>query len=167
MESSIEFRDLLLEYHFILMSSKRRAEHVNEDESVLLNRLYVNREWFHYMRRHLFNDEDIFEIITDKRRLGNKRFLLDEKHRCPGCEDGKPFKIIKYRGIDIPVYDDDYGQQDFAVIDGKIVSGGSYNFFADDEFIGYVDIMLEDKYLKNEYDMYAEIKALYPEWKDK
>lgn len=39
----------------------------------------------------------------------------------------EPFKILDYRGISVPLYFDDYGQQIYAVINGKEYGFGSYN----------------------------------------
>ena len=167
MRDNFGFRHLLLEYYFILSSSQSKFEHKLMDEDTLDERLYVNLEWFHYLRSQLFKEEEVFKVIKDRRILNKKMFLLPEKQRCPGCDDGRPFKIIRYRNIDIPVYDDDYGQQDFAVINGEEISGGSYNFFAHEEFMNYVDRMLEKKYLEDDYNMHYEIIKLFPEWKEK
>ena len=53
------------------------------------------------------------------------------------------YSIIKYRDQIIPVYNDDYGQQMYAVFRGRELSGGSYNFNYIDAFLPTVDEMLD------------------------
>lgn len=61
-----------------------------------------------------------------------------------------PYRLILYRGVILPIYRDDYGQQDFTVIRNRVISGGSYNSFAVDEFIYEVDKILEEEFLTEE-----------------
>ena len=65
-----------------------------------------------------------------------------------GCklEEGKEYEfkfplvgILSYNGEDIPVYDDDFGQQDFCMYHGKSISGGAYNLFPESEFIAHIE----------------------------
>lgn len=158
----IEFRDLLLQYYTLLTSFKYRLQQNIDSSREFQKRISVNMAWFHYLIEHL-DSKDVFKKTFEKRKLSRKKFLLPEDQRCPGCEDGKPLYILKYRGIDIPVYDDDYGQQEVAYFDGKAISGGCYNFFPEYEFIFYIDRYLEDRYLEGNYDMYKEIISLFPD----
>lgn len=167
MNNKYEFRDLLSHYFFNLSRIRYdldKKELIYDEAKKLL---YQNISWMHEIKRYAYSKEDLYEEIKDKRVLNRKEFLLPEDKRCPGCIDGKPFYVIKYRNIMIPVYDDDYGQQDFAIVLGETVSGGSYNFCAAEEFCDCLDRKLEYQYLENKYDMKAEIDALYPEWKKK
>ena len=52
---------------------------------------------------------------------------------------GDVIKILYYRGKFIPIYNDDYGQQEVAIIDGQEHGAGAYNFFSDGEFMDIVD----------------------------
>ena len=51
----------------------------------------------------------------------------------------EPIFILLYRGEEIPVYDDDYGQQEFIIYNGEHYSGGTYNFAAVFDFCSFVD----------------------------
>ena len=161
--NNFEFRDILLEYHFRLNVIKTRIERGEESLLETSQERYINLKWYQFIRDMAFDKEEYLQLIKDKRTLNRKEFLLPEDKRCPGCEDGRPYMIIKYREVLIPGYDDDYGQQDFAVIFGEDVSGGAYNFFSFIEFINHVDYMLEKKFLVDDYDMKSELKELYPE----
>jgi hypothetical protein len=55
-----------------------------------------------------------------------------------------PYKLLLYRQEKIPVYSDDYGQQDFIVYKGKAFYGGPYNFCADNDFCSFVDTIKDD-----------------------
>lgn len=150
------FTDILIEYCFNLTRIKSDIERNTTSQVDSQSALRVNLDWFRYIRNQLLDYTDYVEEIGDKKTLNKKEFLLPESKRCPGCDDGKPYKIIKYRNVLIPIYDDDYGQQDFTIIFGKEMSGGSYNLYSYMEFINYVDYELQNRFLNNEYDMFKE-----------
>ena len=153
----MEFKDILAEYCFNLTRIKSDIERGDTSLFNTKDARRINLTWFHYYRDLILKYEDYIEEIRDKRTLNRKEFRLSESQRCPGCDDGKPYKVIKYRNVLIPIYDDDYGQQDFTVIFGKEISGGCYNLYSYLEFINHVDYELEKKYLNNEYDMIKEL----------
>lgn len=62
----------------------------------------------------------------------------------------EPWAILEYKGDIYPVYNDDYGQQDFIVLDDTSFGGGAYNFGADYDFIDRIDSWLKEKEYKNE-----------------
>lgn len=54
-------------------------------------------------------------------------------------------RTLVYRGKKIPVYSDDYGQQDIIFYKRRVIGGGAFNFLSDLDFISHVDdIDLED-----------------------
>ena len=162
MGEKLTFGDDLTEYCFNLTRIKFDIDRNEKSQISNQSALRINLDWFRYIRNQLLDYADYIEEIKDKRTLNRKEFRLPESKRCPGCDDGKPYKVIKYRNILIPVYDDDYGQQDFAVVLGKEISGGSYNHCSYLEFINYVDYELQNRFLNNEYDMFKEeISILY------
>lgn len=63
----------------------------------------------------------------------DKVLYHDDKIHDELCE------ILCYRGKEIPVYNDDYGQQMYAIYEGKILSGGAYNFAAEFDFCDMID----------------------------
>ena len=50
-----------------------------------------------------------------------------------------PYRLIFYRGEEVPVFLDDYGQQEFIVFRSRICCGGGYDSMADDYFCKFVD----------------------------
>lgn len=150
------FTDILIEYCFNLTRIKSDIDRSTTSQADSRSALRTNLDWFRYLRNQLLDYTDYIEDISDKRTLNRKEFLLPESKRCPGCDDGKPYKVIKYRNVMIPIYDDDYGQQDFAIVFDKEISGGSYNLYSYIEFINYVDYELQNKFLNDEYDMFKE-----------
>ena len=150
------FTDILIEYCFNLTRIKSDIERNTTSQVDSQSALRINLDWFRYLRNQLLDYTDYIEEISDKRTLNRKEFLLPESKRCPGCDDGKPYKVLKYRNVLIPIYDDDYGQQDFTIIFDKEISGGSYNLYSYIEFINYVDYELQNRFLNNEYDMFKE-----------
>lgn len=154
---TMEFKDILTEYCFKLTIIKRDIDRGDKSSFNTKEARYINLTWFQFVRNDYVDIEQYIQTITDKRTLNRKEFRLPESQRCPGCDDGKPYKVIKYRNVMIPVYDDDYGQQDFTVLFGKEISGGCYNHYSYLEFINYVDYELEKKYLNNEYNIIEEL----------
>ena len=54
--------------------------------------------------------------------------------------DGFPLiGLLHYRGVTVPMYNDDYGQQVFAKWNGREVSGGAYNPYYCEEFVMELD----------------------------
>ena len=51
----------------------------------------------------------------------------------------EPVSILEYRGEEIPVYCDDYGQQEFIIYKGNIYNGGAYNITAEYDFCAFID----------------------------
>ena len=62
--------------------------------------------------------------------------------------NNKPYGILRYRGQEVPIYTDDYGQQDYMIFRGETVGGGAYNFFSDVEFCNYIDKILDNDIAK-------------------
>jgi hypothetical protein len=108
--------------------------------------LRVNFDWF----RRISEDERPYEyeVITYK----ELSFAERGQYRHP--ELGDVTQILYYRDRVIPIYDDDYGQQDVALIDGVLQGAGAYNFFSLEEFMDMVD-------LKEYYALETEISGYY------
>ena len=51
--------------------------------------------------------------------------------------------LLEYRGQVVPMYDDDYGQQVFAIFRGRDLVGGAYNMWYCDSFIDEIDYALD------------------------
>jgi len=51
--------------------------------------------------------------------------------------------LLEYRGQVVPMYDDDYGQQVFAVFRGRDLVGGTYNLLYCESFMSEIDYALD------------------------
>jgi hypothetical protein len=98
---------------------------------------YANLQWL----QDILEEHDDLYTETAKPDLDEETVAKydTQKDKFPLCS------VIRYRDIEIPCYDDDYGQQVFAVIDGNDVSGGAYNFAYPIEFVHAADYFLERK----------------------
>ena len=132
----MKFDDVLDLYEFNLFNIKVFRERKFYSEDYIEGMIRQNFSWFEAMARECPSRYQQV-VVKDSEDLEDYRF-----------ENQLPFKFILYRGEKIPVYDDDYGQQDFAVIRGKVVSGGTYNLMAPDEFVYYMDQVLEREFLE-------------------
>ena len=62
-------------------------------------------------------------------------------------QDQPPCGVLEYRGLRVPIYDDDYGQQVFMVFNGKEYGGGTYNFCPEEDFCHIIDNTIDYKYV--------------------
>ena len=51
----------------------------------------------------------------------------------------KPDRILEYRDEIVPIYYDDYGQQEIVIFKGEIISGGAFNTMAEYDFCAFID----------------------------
>ena len=101
--------------------------------------LALNRSWFHDIFTHL---DDCFKEL----QLGELSDEMRQKYDVtpltfPLCS------VILYRDHEIPCYDDDYGQQVFAIYNGQEWAGGAYNFYYELDFCFMLDHILEKEQL--------------------
>ena len=64
--------------------------------------------------------------------------------------------IIDYRGQKIPVFCDDYGQQDICWFAGEWWGGGAYNFNPENDFCSFADSYIEDMLIKSFEEKYND-----------
>ena len=131
----MEFNDVLTAYAMQLATIKRFSQIGAYSEDYLLGRRVANFYWLQDMIN--FTGRDYVERTN----------VSDEELKQYEFDGDWPYKLIEYRGEVIPVFYDDYGQQDYVVIRGEVCSGGSYNLNALDEFMYEMDIVLEREYL--------------------
>lgn len=55
--------------------------------------------------------------------------------------------VMQYRGVEVPLYDDDCGQQIFARYDGQDLPGGPFNLDYCQEFADDLDYLLDEKFI--------------------
>lgn len=65
--------------------------------------------------------------------------MSEEQQKQYAREDMPLAYLLVYDGETIPVYSDDYGQQDVMVWNGHEVGGGCYNINAATDFCYYID----------------------------
>lgn len=77
--------------------------------------------------------------------------------RKPTAEDRKQYDnqpgfplhaILIYRNHEIPMYDDDAGQQVFAIYNNETISGGAYNLSYCETFANTLDSYFDQEYLQ-------------------
>lgn len=65
--------------------------------------------------------------------------MSEEQRQQYAREDMQLIYLLLFDGEMVPVYADDYGQQDVMVWNGHEVGGGCYNFNAPIDFCYYID----------------------------
>lgn len=141
MDGKLNFKKLLEEYLFKLHLVKHSPKF--EDEKFREGYLDANLSWFQDMKAYC--DDYVPKIlpITEEIKF---RYMLKDKldGEAPAPLSG----YFTYRDEIVPIYDDDYGQQDIMLFRGKEYSGGCYNFLAIHDFTYIVDQILEREYLE-------------------
>ena len=54
----------------------------------------------------------------------------------------EPVAVLEYDDEIIPIYNDDYGQQEFIRYRDKEFSGGAYNMFPEEDFICFINFSI-------------------------
>ncbi len=57
-----------------------------------------------------------------------------------------PCGVLDYRGLKIPIYDDDPGQQFFMVFEGEEFGGGAFNGYPEEDFCYLIDESIDYKF---------------------
>ena len=136
--------DIINFYNYRRANIKDRAARKLDSLDELLGRLRENYYWFAELSRVDLGYEGTI----------NHNLTKEERDQYRHAELGEVMYLILYRDMIIPVYDDGPGQQDVALINGEIVSGGAYNFAADEYFMFWVD---NEEYFKDQ----KEVESYY------
>ena len=88
-------------------------------------------KWFQYMKNKIeFFPET--QAMTEDEKIDN--IYVDAFNNYY-----YPHQWLYYRGEKVPVYSDEYGQQDFILYQGKECYGGAYNFCPECDFCAFID----------------------------
>lgn len=148
----LDFETLLHLYSYKLYNIVDRHMHGLDSEEDYKGALALNRLWL----------EDIADYIGRDYTVRKHDELTQEeidKYSPLGVEGHYAMDlmyVIDYRGLTIPVFNDDYGQQDIALINGEWCSGGSYNFHPEEVFCSRADYYLEQQSIKEFIEKYSE-----------
>lgn len=106
----------------------------------------LNHYWFSEMK--VFSDWcDYFDYITaDQFEKYNIPLDLIDKYQAM-CPKLPLCAIVRYRNIEVPVFDDDYGQQEVVKIGDMFIGCGAYNWSQKREIASEIDIYLEEQYM--------------------
>ena len=95
----------------------------------------ATHKWFEDMK--MYYCDDFNPQLREPTEEEKQEFLY---------QDQPPIRILDYRGVRAPVYDDDYGQQYFMVFDGQEYGGGAFNGFPEYDFCYLIDDIIDYKY---------------------
>lgn len=142
----MKFNDLLDEYCYCLTSYDFKEERTKE--SMQNQRVAIHR----FFQSLKYKCDDYYEITkprtpNDEEKEKFKYIVRDDENKIDIVYD--LIYIIDYRGVKLPIYNDDYGQCMFTVIDRKEYSMGTYNFCLDNVCDIYDDYAFEQKKLYN------------------
>ena len=106
----------------------------------------INASWYHQIYSYLNPWNEVRREALSPQLVAK----YDTKPKFPLVS------IIFYHNEEIPVYDDDYGQQVFAEWDGEEWSGGSYNLCYAEQFCEQLDLTIDYRKWKALCDEYGE-----------
>lgn len=128
----MKFQELLSIYENTEEIIKRHFEKGYKSREICKEELSLNLEWFWNMKTFCEDYNNVIEM-KNPTKTESKKYKSKNKG-CPLCG------VIHYRGIDIPVYNDDYGQQMFCILpNGELISGGAYNLWCEYDFCSTYD----------------------------
>lgn len=128
----MEFEELLADYESILMNIGRQKNRSYRGDEYLEAYYQGASRMFHLSKLNSDFKPSRVEPTPEQK----------EKYLFEGEE---PVSILYYRGKEVPVYVDDYGQQEFIVFEGKTFGGGSYNTMAEYDFCDYLDDIIDQE----------------------
>jgi hypothetical protein len=82
-------------------------------------------KWFEEMKLECEDFKPQIEKVDTKIKRDNGDLLIG---------------YLNYRGEQIPVYDDDQGQQIYIIYNGEVIPGGSYNLLPEYDFCYFIDL---------------------------
>lgn len=128
----MNFEELLADYETILINiNRQKRRHYRSDEYLEAYYQGASRMF------HLSKLSGDFRPARSKPTPEQK-----EKYLFEGEE---PVAMLYYRGKEIPIYNDDYGQQEFIVFNDKTFGGGAYNTMAEYDFCDYMDDIIDQE----------------------
>lgn len=115
-------------------------------------------DWVRRQRSHAENPSDYWDGVqigllsmyqqllplTDFKPMTEKPTEEESKKLVDPETGDKPYAMLVYRGERVPVYLDDYGQQDYMIYRSEVYGGGAYNFNSLFDFCCIIDYMLDE-----------------------
>lgn len=142
-----EFSQVLNRYSLNLENLKIRHSRNLINDDYFQGALDFNFKWLQDAKFSIEDRESVYGKKKEPSEEDKQKYLYIEKASDGSELQYRPWSLIEYRGETIPVYADDPGQQDFTVLRGRVISGGSYNFFPEEVFCYELDRILENEYL--------------------
>lgn len=150
----LTFEILLHLYSYKLYNIVERHNRGLDNEEEYRRALALNRLWLEDIADYIGRD---YTVRTRKDDEITKAEI--DKFAPLGVEENYIMYliyVIDYRGLTIPVFADDYGQQDIAWINDGWCSGGSYNFHPEEVFCSRADYYLEQQNIKEFTERYSK-----------
>lgn len=138
MDLSKFFSNMLSAHEYQLHSLRSRFEHglITKEDLIIAFQTTQScwRDFLMELRPYYNYDKVISAIdLTDEQK---------EQYKHPDPQFSL-CGLLDYRGQVVPMYDDDHGQQVFAVFRGRDLAGGTYNMWYCDSFISEIDYALD------------------------
>lgn len=134
------FSDALKSHEYRLDTLHERFKRGLITEDQLKTGFFVEQMAWRDLKDQLSFDYQDFYKATDV------RYLDEEQKRKYDIRPDEPLcGLLEYRDHIIPMYNDDPGQQIFAIFEGRILSGGPFNMHYCEAFIAEIDYTLDHK----------------------
>ena len=141
----IDFQYIINMYQGNLCNLVMRKERGLITEEEYKAEMCMNRLWFgdmaYWLRKYEIRKGD--QITQEEREEYEQLGKMDSGYVMD------LIYIIDYRGHKIPVFCDDYGQQDICWFDGEWWGGGAYNFNPEDDFCSFADSHIENELIRS------------------
>lgn len=88
------------------------------------------------------------QLLFQRLKYENNEIVYEKYERVNDNKEDNPVYMLLYRGLSIPVYVDDAGQQEFAIFNGESFGAGAYNFDSENTITDWIDDQIDNSLFK-------------------
>lgn len=132
----MDFEKLLEGYEEAIELAKTQKQRKNAPKGAEYWNAFIDGAF--HLFQNIKREIDFKPQVDDPTEEEKQKYYLKEYKEYP-------VGILRYRGQEVPIYIDDYGQQEFIVIDGKTYGGGTYNTLCEYDFCMIIDRIINEQ----------------------
>lgn len=130
----MDFEQALKNYEEVIELAKAQKQRKNAPRGVEYWNAFIDGAF--YLFQNIKREIDFEPQVDDPTEEERQKYFLAQYKEYPTG-------ILRYRNQEVPIYVDDYGQQEYMVFQGKEYAGGSYNFACRQDFCCMIDDVLD------------------------
>lgn len=149
----LTFNQLLADYLYNCINFKQK---LSRDYLSQSDRIFIKGQ----IRQNLYDFQRVRDYLNDDRVFEHRQATKTEikKYKIEG--DYPVVGMFKYREISLPIYFDDYGEQEFLIYRNRELCGGGFEYFPEYYWMSQIDEYLEKDFFESNLDEPAGWKKL-------